>query len=162
MIIQSIVDPFLPEIPIPGRMGYYPCKNQEEWRTLPLPLRCSTWYENVETVIFKTSFSNLGIGAVVEVHPESVFKALFTLNKSGAQLYNLVGVKINGQRYAANWLQDTETGAFAIYGNGGRLIAWQGGFRRHMPDNCVDKGDGAWNLLLRNETRVPFTRFCMV
>lgn len=153
--------PFMPETTIEGRRGFYPCR-KDEWRNLPLPLRCATWYRSdIESVIFDVWLNNCDIRANVEVHPKHVFKALFTLPHGGANLHSVVGVRLmNGKRLCAKWLQDTTSGAFAIFCNGGGLIAKQGGYQCHMPENCIEK-DGEWQL---NAGRIsePITRYHLV
>lgn len=140
--------PFLPEPPIQGHVGYYPCKTVEDWHTLPLPLRCSTWYAgNIEAVIFDTWLDNYKIKARVEVHPQHVFKALFTLSNGGTQLYSVCGIRFSdGTRTFAKWYQDTISGAFAITGNRGRVYGKQGGYQQHIPANVEVREDGTYNL----------------
>lgn len=154
--------PFLPESSIDGHIGFYPTTN-EEWKTLPLPLRCATWYRSdIESVIFDTWFSNYGIKATVEVHPQDAFKAIFTLSDGGTQLYSIVGVRTkDGKRLGAKWFQDTTSGAFGICFNGGDVIAKQGGYQAHMPGNCYKDENGKWMLTTPKDSDA-ITRYCLV
>lgn len=142
--------PFLPEIPIQGHVGYYPCKTVADWKALPLPLRCATWYAgNIDSVIFDTWFDNYRIKATVEVHPQHVFKALFTLSNGGTQLYSVCGIRFkDGTQTFAKWYQDTTSGAFAITGAGGHVYGKQGGYQQHFPANVEVNEDGTYSLNL--------------
>lgn len=153
---------FMPETPIEGRRGFYPC-TEEEWRTLPLPLRCATWFRNdIEAVIFDTWLDNYRIRANVEVHPEHAFKALFSQSNGGTQLYSVVGVRTDdGKRLGAKWLQDTASGAFAII-SGGNFIAMQGGYKAHMPEICQEKNGGGWELVPPSKEAVNISRYHLV
>lgn len=140
--------PFLPEVPTQGKIGYYPCSTVDEWNSLPLPLRCATWYDgSVEAVIFDTWFDNYKIKATIEIHPQNAFKALFTLSNGGTQLYSICGVRLrDGTRRAAKWFQDTTSGTFSITESGGHVYGEQGGYRQHFPAIIEVKDDGTYNL----------------
>lgn len=138
---------FLPGKPIEGKRGFYPAITDEEYRGLPLPMKCATWDASVKYVIFDTFFADYGFSANVEVHADNAFKALFKLSGKDTQLYSVVAVRLkNGERVAAKWLQDTETGAFRIVTLSGRVLGTQGGFRGHVPENCKKDKDGKWAL----------------
>ena len=49
---------FLPEKPINGKIGFYPAMTTEEWRSIPLPMKCATWSASVKYVIFDTFSAN--------------------------------------------------------------------------------------------------------
>lgn len=106
---------FLPEKPINGKIGFYPAMTTEEWRSLPLPMKCATWSASVKYVIFDTFFSEYGFSGKVEVHAENAFKALFRCVEGDTQLYSVCAIRLfNGKTVAAKWWQDSETGAFQI------------------------------------------------
>lgn len=140
--------PFLPETPIQGHIGYYPCGKEEDWYRLPLPLRCATWYEGkIEAIIFDTWLENYKISAKIEVHPQHVFKALFTLSNGDTQLYSVCGIRFkDGKRTFAKWWQDATSGAFAITDLSGHVYGKQGGYKQHFPANVEIKSDGSYNL----------------
>ena len=148
----------MPATPKEGYRGFYPVDSVKEWRTLPLPLQCSTWFTlsgkyQVEAVIFDAWFSNYNISAHVEVHPSHVFKALFTSyannKEQGTQLYSVVAVRwTDGTKSWAKWYQDSMTGAFAITTIAGDMLGMQGGYRGHLPMNCYRTGnpDQPWAM----------------
>ncbi len=144
---------FLPEKPIAGHTGFYPCANKEAWRDdLPLPMRCSTWFHEegrarVKAVVFDVWFDNYGIKANVHVHPQEAFKALFCLNDGGTPLYSVVAVILeDGSQWPAKWWQDSNTGSFAIGKLNGGYFGCQGGFLKHLPENCYKNEAGEWRL----------------
>lgn len=52
---------FLPEagdVRFEGKRGFYPAMTAEEYRALPLPMKCATWDARVQYVIFD-SFSEI-------------------------------------------------------------------------------------------------------
>lgn len=154
--------PFMPETPIEGRMGFYPC-TQNEWKSLPLPLRCATWFRrDIEAVIFDAWLDNYRFRANVEVHPEYAFKAVFSQSYGGTQLYSIVGIRTtDGKRIGAKWLQDTASGAFAIFA-GGDCIAKQGGYKAHMPEICQEKSGGGWELAPPSKEAMSISRYHLV
>lgn len=138
---------FLPEKPINGKIGFYPAMTTEEWRSLPLPMKCATWSAFVKYVIFDTFFSEYGFSGKVEVHAENAFKALFRCVEGDTQLYSVCAVRLfNGKTVAAKWWQDSETGAFQITDLKGNALGTQGGFRGHIPANCKKNSAGEWAL----------------
>lgn len=68
---------FLPEKPINGKIGFYPAMTMEEWKSLPLPMKCATWSASVKYVIFDTFFSEYGFSGKVEVHAEKCVQGAF-------------------------------------------------------------------------------------
>lgn len=71
---------FLPEAGdarFEGKRGFYPAMTAEEYRALPLPMKCATWDARVQYVIFDSFFGDYGISGKVEVHAENAFKAAF-------------------------------------------------------------------------------------
>lgn len=140
------IQEFLPEQPKEGYRGFYPC-TEEEWHKLPLPMRCSTWDPKVKAVVFKAWFDNCKMMADVHVHPQNVFKALFCKSQGGTKLYTVKAVEWeSGGRTFAKWMQDTTTGAYAIYTISGELIGRQGGYGGFAPENCYKNDAGKWQL----------------
>lgn len=71
---------FLPEAGdarFEGKRGFYPAMTAEEYRALPLPMKCATWDARVQYVIFDSYFRDYELSGKVEVHAENAFKALF-------------------------------------------------------------------------------------
>ena len=65
---------FLPEAGdarFEGKRGFYPAMTAEEYRALPLPMKCATWDARVQYVIFDSFFRDYGISGKVEVHAET-------------------------------------------------------------------------------------------
>lgn len=138
-------NPFLPPEPINGKIGYYPAKDLDEWRSLPLPLRCSTWNVNIDRVVFNIYFTHSATQAKVIVHPEDVFRILFTLHGTDTLLYVITAVLINGEEHRAHWVHDPETGCYAIIADH-NVVARQGGYQGHLPSKCYLDDDGAWKF----------------
>ena len=138
---------FLPEKPINGKIGFYPAMTAEEYRALPLPMKCATWDARVQYVIFDSYFRDYELSGKVEVHAENAFKALFRHSETDTQLYSVCAVRLfDGTRVAAKWWQDSETGAFKITDLKGNALGTQGGFRGHIPANCKKNSAGEWAL----------------
>lgn len=138
---------FLPETPMPGKRGFYPAMTKEEYRALPLPMRCATWDANIEEVIFDVFFADYGAPARVAVHPEYAFKCLFRHSETDTQLYSVCAVRTkDGKKRFAEWNQDTTSGAFAITDGSGHIVGKMGGFRAHVPANCHKTKSGEWVL----------------
>lgn len=146
----------LPAHPKPGRIGYYPVTNKQEWNELPDLYKVMEWrpvkdpyhkdirgyhlMRAVKSVIFDVTFMEpYGISGKFHVHPCEVQKLLFcNYGNPDCQLYTICGVELEGgTRLGAKWQQDTTTGAFAVY-VGGIPVGIQGGFIGHIPD-CIDK-----------------------
>ncbi len=162
MTNKELCKDFLPETPIKGRIGYYPSMTAEEYRALPLPMRCATWDADIEAVIFETFFSDYGTRARVVVHPEQAFKCLFRHSETDTQLYSVIGVQKAGKMYYAKWLQDTTTGAFAIVNGYGNAYGKQGGYRGHVPANCKKNEEGKWTLVIpTSENPGTVVRSCL-
>lgn len=130
------ISEFLPKNPIEGRRGFYPV-SKNEWRNLPLPLRCSTWDPRVAAVVFETFLPNYGFSVKIDVHPQNVFKALFILSQGDTLLYSVIGVRWHdGTVSFAKWWQDKITGCFRITSINGDVYGTQGGFQGYVPENC--------------------------
>ena len=158
MKIDNIKE-FLPEKPVEGKRGYYPAITDDDYRALPLPMKCATWDASVKYVIFDTFFADYGFSANVEVHAEYAFKALFKLSVHDTQLYSVVAVRLkSGRSVAAKWEQDTQTGAFRIVTLSGKVLGTQGGFRGHIPANCGKDKDGKWALYPKSEENGQIVR----
>jgi hypothetical protein len=125
-------------------------------------MKCATWFSpDVEAVLFDGYFVDFEVFARVEIHPQHVFKILFTLNGDNVLLHTIVAVrhKSGGREVSAKWLQDDVSGAFAIYTYDGNIVAMQGGYQGHIPGNCKHNGL-AWSLDFA-ELRIPLTRYCL-
>lgn len=145
--MNEIYKDFLPKEAIEGKRGFYPAMTAEEYRALPLPMKCATWDASVKYVIFDTFFSDYGFSGSVEVHAENAFKALFRYSNSDTQLYSVCAVRLSdGKRVAAKWYQDSISGAFEITTITGKVLGTQGGFRGHIPANCGKNANGEWAL----------------
>ena len=62
---------FLPEAGdarFEGKRGFYPAMTAEEYRALPLPMKCATWDARVQYVIFDSYFRDYELSGKVEVH----------------------------------------------------------------------------------------------
>lgn len=130
---------FLPEAGdarFEGKRGFYPAMTAEEYRALPLPMKCATWDARVQYVIFDSYFRDYELSGKVEVHAENAFKALFRHSETDTQLYSVCAVRLfDGTRVAAKWVQDSVSGAFRIVTTSGNVLGTQGGFRGHMQDD---------------------------
>lgn len=147
MTFKELYKDFLPETPIKGKVGFYPAMTREEYSALPLPMRCATWDENIEAVIFDTYFTDYGASARVAVHPEYAFKCLFRHSETDTQLYSVCAVRTrDGKEFFAKWYQDTTSGAFEIVNGSGRAVGTQGGFKGHIPACCYKDKSGEWKL----------------
>lgn len=145
MTMKELYKDVTPENPVKGKLGFYPAADPADYRELPLPLRCSVWDAEVEAVIFDTFFSNYGVSAKVEVHPDHAFKCLFASSGGGTQLYSVCAVRLkNGRNIYADWRQDTHSGAFAIFNASGKEIARQGGYQGWIPEECYKDEHGEW------------------
>lgn len=100
---------FLPEAGdarFEGKRGFYPAMTAEEYRALPLPMKCATWDARVQYVIFDSYFRDYELSGKVEVHAENAFKALFRHSETDTQLYSVCAVRLfDGTRVAAKWVQ---------------------------------------------------------
>ena len=100
---------FLPEAGdarFEGKRGFYPAMTAEEYRALPLPMKCATWDARVQYVIFDSYFRDYELSGKVEVHAENAFKALFRHSETDTQLYSVCAVRLfDGTRIAAKWVQ---------------------------------------------------------
>lgn len=151
--MNEIYKDFLPEMAIQGKRGFYPSMTAEEYRALPLPMKCGTWDASVQYVIFDTFFADYGLSGNVEVHAENAFKALFRHSGTDTQLYSVCAVRLrDGKRIAAKWLQDSVSGAFQIVTLSGKVLGTQGGFGGHVPENCKRNANGDWGLFPRERT----------
>lgn len=68
---------FLPEAGdarFEGKRGFYPAMTAEEYRALPLPMKCATWDARVQYVIFDSYFRDYELSGKVEVHAENCKK----------------------------------------------------------------------------------------
>lgn len=128
---------FLPEAGdarFEGKRGFYPAMTAEEYRALPLPMKCATLDARVQYVIFDSYFRDYELSGKVEVHAENAFKALFRHSETDTQLYSVCAVRLfDGTRVAAKWVQDSVSGAFRIVTTSGNVLGTQGGFRDISP-----------------------------
>lgn len=154
-------DPFIPEFPVNGYQGFYPCPADAADK-LPLPLRCVTVKEvkAVHCTILFHAAENGGIGKGKAVfhrlhavlRPEEAIKLLFTSSHVTLDHLQVEWSRDDGKHLTfASWRQDTRTGAFAIFAgcyNESDPCIIQGGFRGHMPENVrwLDDAFGRpWN-----------------
>ena len=161
---------FLPKEAIKGHRGYYPVCNKAEWDALPDVYKSMTWYptkvynrslhreeltipEYVEfDVVFYDPYKVRG---TFRVHVQEVQKILFCSVDSDLLLYSICGVVFaNGERWGAEWKQDTRTGAFAVYASG-KMIGQQGGFLGHVPEDIEETEDGfKWKGFVNSNNRI--------
>ena len=151
---------FLPKVAKEGKRGYYPVATYQEWEELPAVYKAMEWspievdkmsYNGkfvkektfVKNVVFDTYLPQLSTSAKVSVHRQEVQQILFCLhNSTDCHLYTVCEVEFeNGVRWGAKWVQDNETGAFAIVCHG-RYVGMQGGFLRTVPANIEETEDG--------------------
>ena len=59
--MNEAYEEFLPEVAIDGKRGFYPSMTAEEYRAIPLPMKCGTWDASVQYVIFDTFFADYGL-----------------------------------------------------------------------------------------------------
>jgi len=140
--------PFLPEHPVVGYRGFYPCPGDHAAIVrLPLPLRTVTvqsgWVAVRAKAMFQTAdgastngqpvFNNL----TVRLTPAEAIKILFC--STGVSLAHLGMERADGSVAFASWRQDTRTGAFAIFVGAypdtspSNAAVIQGGYQGHMP-----------------------------
>ena len=149
----------MPSKPIEGHLGFYPACNAEEWENLPIVYRAMQWFPVevyntrlhkkettvVESVIFDVVYLKpYKIRAKVEVHVQEVQNILFCLHENtDCHLYSICGVKFqNGEVCGAKWLQDSKTGAYAVYAYN-KYVGMQGGFGGFIPEN-IEKTEDGW------------------
>lgn len=155
---MKMYEGFLPKEPQEGKIGYYPVATAEEWDELPKAYKAMEWFpvevyndylhRNETTVAEYIEFDVVymmpyRIRATVRVHVEEVQKILFCLfDNPQCHLYSVSGVVFsNGQRWGAKWMQDSKTGAFAIYASG-KKIGMQGGYFGFVPCQIERTDDG--------------------
>ena len=147
----------LPKEQKEGKLGYYPVTSKEEWDNLPDLYKTMEWkpvkdhrdngkLKAVKAVLFDVTFMEpYKVRAQVSVHPQEVQKILFCYFKNAdCRLYTVSGIELEGgTRLGAKWLQDTTTGAFAIY-SAGEYVGKQGGFGGFIPERVHLLDDGTW------------------
>lgn len=144
---------------LPGHRGYYPVCSAEEWDQLPAVYKAMEWfpikmksrfgieeYTMPEYVVFNVvHIEPYKIRAQVRVHVQEFQKIMFCLfpyREDTIQLYSVCGVYFaNGERRAAEWLQDSTTGAFAVV-SGGHYVGKQGGFSNFVPEIIEETENG--------------------
>lgn len=137
---------FLPKELKKGYTGFYPCKTNE-WDKMPLPMKCATWFDNVEYVIFDVYLSDFKISSKIEIHRDNAFKALFCISEKDPTLYSVIGVRFaDGKKTFAKWYQDTKSGSYSITGINGHVYGVQGGYKCHIPKNCYKDNNNDWKL----------------
>ncbi len=152
-------DDMLPPKPLPGHLGYYPVCNKAEWENLPDLYKVMDWFpakdhrnqnqlKAVKSVTFDVNYMMpYGIGAKVSVHPSDVHTVLFcNHDKPDCLLYSVCGIELEGGTHLyAKWLQDSVSGAFAIYA-AGTFVGIQGGFRGYIPERIQKQQDGRFKF----------------
>ncbi len=157
---MGMYDNMLPKKPINGHRGYYPACSAEEWGNLPNIYKAMEWFP-VETydwklkkkeqtipeyVVFDVVYMMpYGIRASVKVHVQEVQSILFSLHeKKDCHLYSISHVIFaNGEKWWAEWRQDSITGAFGVYASG-KCVGIQGGYMGHIPSNMTLLENGEW------------------
>lgn len=157
---MGMYDGMLPVKQKEGYRGYYPVTNKEEWDELPDLYKAMEWtpipdpfdknqtLRAVKNVIFDVvHMEPYGIRAEVSVHPQEIQDILFCYHKKkDCQLYTICGIELEGgSRLPAKWLQDTTTGAFAIYA-ADKYVAKQGGFYGFIPEHIIVQEDGSYKF----------------
>lgn len=154
---MKMYENMLPKEQKEGKLGYYPVTNKEEWDDLPAIYKTMEWkpvkdhrdkgkLKAVKSVIFDVTFMEpYKIRAQVSVHPQEVQKILFCYFKNAdCRLYSVSGIVLEGgTQLGAKWVQDTTTGAFAIYA-AGTYVGIQGGFGGFIPERVHLLDDGTW------------------
>lgn len=166
-------DGFLPSEQKQGKRGFYPVANAEEWNELPKAYKAMEWFpievyntkhKRMETtvaeyvefdVIYMEPYK---IRATVKVHVQEVQKILFCLFENAqCHLHSISGVVFaNGERWGAEWKQDTKTGAFAVYASG-KCIGKQGGYFGFIPCQIEKTDDGFEWKGFTGENRCHYT-----
>ena len=155
---MSLYENMLPKEAIKGKFGYYPVTNSKEWDDLPDLYKVMQWelikdpHNNfiakaVKSVIFNVTFLEpYGINAKVSVHPSDVQKILFcSYEDTSCLLHSVSGLELEGgTKVSAKWLQDSESGAFAIVTAGGDYAARQGGYRGFIPEHVKRLENGSF------------------
>ena len=141
-----------------GYRGFYPVTSAEEWDELPVVYKVMEWMpvevynrglnKTEQTVAEYIEFDvwymePYKIRATVRVHRENFQKIMFcSYDHAQCHLYTVSGVVFeNGERWRAEWRQDSTTGAFAIYA-GGKQIGMQGGYMGFIPSQVERTEDG--------------------
>ena len=148
-------DNMLPKQQIEGHRGYYPVTSAKEWENLPDLYKVMDWnavkdphnnnkLTGVKSVIFDVTYMQpYGISAKVSVHPSEVQKILFcSFKNADCHLNSVCGIELDsGTQLSAKWLQDSTSGAFAIFACNS-YVGMQGGFRGHIPEGvrCLENG----------------------
>lgn len=166
-------DKFMPKSKIEGHIGYYPVCNAKEWDNLPEVYKSMEWYPHEVTtlgcngfykektipeyvifdVVYMTPYK---IRAEVKVHVQEVQKILYcSFDSYDCHLYSIKSVVFqNGEVRGAKWLQDSITGAFAVY-SCGRILGRQGGFREYVPEDIEETENGwKWKGFVSSNNRI--------
>ena len=158
---MKTIEKMLPKARLEGKRGYYPVTNHKEWEELPAVYKAMDWFPMevstmnclgkrieeksvVKNVVFDCPYIEpYGVSGKVSVHAQEVQKILFCLfGRTECHLYSICEVEFqNGERRAAKWLQDNQTGAFAIV-CGGTYVAKQGGFGGYVPARITETENG--------------------
>ena len=156
-----MLNKFLPKVHKEGYLGYYPVTNADEWEQLPDVYKVMEWFPLtvnkqqfdgsvkpeltfVKNVVFDAvHIEPYKVNAKVSVHRQEVQKILFCNYKEAqCHLYSVCGVEFeNGVTASAKWVQDSETGAFAIT-CGGNYVGKQGGFLGFIPESVIETEEG--------------------
>lgn len=167
---MSIYEGFLPKdynLDYPGKRGFYPVTNAQEWDDLPAVYKAMDWYpmdvydefmrKNVRSVPEYVEFDVVymepyKISATVRVHVQDVQRILFCLyDNAQCHLYSIKSVVFqNGAVWGAKWQQDATTGSFAVFASG-HCVGRQGGYLGHIPAQIERTKDG-WKWTGYRET----------
>ncbi len=159
--VSSKDNPFLPVEPIEGYRGYYPAPTTPGWsgcERIPLPLQCCT-INDPDAVGFEVEIMFEAVSFDVEQPVFNHFWVKMTAAELFRHLFCATGIGIHDMfailrrddgtelKAASKWYQDTRTGAFQIRTYGCGIIATQGGYQGHMPENVYwDEKVNAWQL----------------
>lgn len=174
--MYKFLEKFLPEKPIEGKRGYYPVCNADEWEKLPNVYKAMEWFPtemkdsrfdiiektSPEYIVFDVVYMKpYKISAKVKVHVQEVQKILFCLYPLDTQcrLHTVSAVIYeNGAERRAEWLQDSQTGAYAIVDYRGNIVGKQGGFGGFIPNQIEETEDGfKWTGFKSGRNRCHYT-----
>lgn len=158
---MDLIQKFLPQTQIGGKIGYYPVCNAKEWNELPDVYKAMEWFpvrmrgrsysgfDIEETAVPEyiefdcTYIEPYKIRAKVKVHVQEFQKIMFCVfSDAQLHLYSVCGVYFsNGEYRGAKWVQDSRTGAFAVI-SCGTYVGKQGGFANFIPERIEETEEG--------------------
>ena len=147
--------PFMPTHPAKRSLGYrgfYPAPAKVSIAgsppgSLPLPLKCVTTVPGIKSIRARIMFhaADMCTGRDAVFHnmvvvwtPAELIRNLFC--RTGISVDSFMIETDDRHLMFAQWRQDTQSGAFAVWA-GGEFVITQGGFKGHMPEG-VEWTDG--------------------